>query len=351
MLYLPSTPREIELYRWGLEQAGMVALANKAVWEPVSGDASFRSYFRLSVANRPSYILADLPPQQEDIELYLNIFIYLTDCNLRIPQVYAFDSDKGFLLLEDFGNQLLLHELADEDRAEHYYLNILDTINTFQHCQKLEALPSYTSVKLHDEMSLFWTWCVKDFLADELDQSSLKRIEKSWCALMDTLSKSALAQPQVLVHRDLHSRNIMCLDNGDLGYIDFQDLIFGPITYDIVSLLRDCYISWPEKNIEYWLLYDFKLKQAFGYEFSYQQYLTWFNQMGLQRHLKVLGIFCRLHLRDGKSAYLNDLPLVAQYSKNALSAEFQGEAFTLWFNNDLIPALERRLAQMAIQQK
>ena len=274
--------------------------------EPASNDASFRRYFRVNIAHT-SMIVMDAPPEQEDTGPFIKIAQFLAQHQLHVPKIIAQDSQNGFLLLTDLGTQPYLDEL-DSQSADALYSDAINALVNIQRCdQHAIALPIYDRGLLQQELDLFPDW----FLGEHLSIPAPRALQSQF----DLLIGSALEQPQVLVHRDYHSRNLMYSATDNPGIIDFQDAVIGPISYDLVSLLRDCYIAWPEDKIQHWLETYFTLAQQHHLlsDCSLEQFTRWFDLMGLQRHLKVLGIFCRLHYRDDKPNYINDLPQTLAY--------------------------------------
>ncbi len=308
--------------------------------EPVSAssDASFRSYWRVSHHGRTAVVM-NAPPDKENTRPFLDVARRLSAAGIRAPDVLGSDQARGFLLLEDFGSAILLPALSDATVEEHYS-RALDTLLRMQLGASVEALPNYDSRRLIEEMQLFETWFLRRHLGLELSCDDSDRIE----ACMASLVGSALEQPQTFVHRDYHSRNLMLLEN-DLGVIDFQDALCGPITYDLVSLLKDCYIQWPLARVYAWAD-DYRQRAAAAGLVSVGQtrWRRWFDWMGLQRHLKVLGIFCRLYYRDGKAGYLNDLPLVLDYTLAVCERYGELAGFGQWLESRCAPA-QSRLAQ------
>jgi N-acetylmuramate 1-kinase len=279
-----------------------------------SSDASFRSYWR-TVGREPSLIVMDAPPAQEDLRPWLDVAARLERAGLHAPRVLAQDLEQGFLLLSDLGTQLLLPAL-DAASVDGLYGLCLDALEAMQTGIATEGLPDYDRTRLRTEMELLPTWFIERHLGVALDAAQRNLIDDSFEALAD----AALAQPQVFVHRDFHSRNLMLgHDEGGaplLGIIDFQDAVRGALTYDLVSLLRDCYIEWPDTRVQVWAdAYRQRAIAAGLCDASPHAFARWFDLMGLQRHIKVLGIFCRLWYRDGKRGYLDDLPLVWRYTR------------------------------------
>ncbi|MBL4782165.1 MAG: phosphotransferase [Porticoccaceae bacterium] len=303
----------------------------------VTGDAGFRSYFRSNT--QPSFIAALAPPEHEDNQAFVSIAIAMARGGVHVPQIYAVDYEQGFLLQEDLGDRLYLDALNAAtqnqlyDRAETTLLQI----------QQLPAarglFPAYDASLLRGELELFPEWFVGGLLGVELDRQAGLLLDEVFSILQD----SATEQPQVVVHRDFHSRNLLQLEDGGVGVIDFQDAVRGPLSYDLVSLLRDCYIRWPQALVEERVEgFRRKLLAQAGAALELPDaatFLRWFDLMGLQRHLKVLGIFARLSLRDGKARYLDDLPLVMRYVLEVAQKYPETEAFYRWFIDCLEPQL------------
>tara|TARA_R110002049_G_scaffold252264_2_gene427437 strand:- start:160134 stop:161111 length:978 start_codon:yes stop_codon:yes gene_type:complete len=280
-------------------------------FSPVSGDASFRRYFRFIAKNEMGMdqiplIAVDAPPEKENSQRFIDIALLLTDNNLPAPRIYVSSND-GFYVQQDFGDQLL-HSCLNEKTADHLYTIAMKHIVDLQRVDH-SHLPAYNSELLHTEMSLFTDW----FLSKHLNCTLTDEYKNILASTFQVLEKNALDQPQVFVHRDYHSRNLMLLDDNHLGIIDFQDAVSGPVTYDLVSLLRDCYIDWPQEKIDTWV------KEFISHlpnQYDYTQFTRWFDLMGIQRHLKAIGIFSRLNYRDNKSSYMNDIPRTMDYVLN-----------------------------------
>ncbi len=277
--------------------------------QSASSDASFRSYWRISAAGR-SFLVMDAPPEREDVRPWLDIAHRLRTGGLHAPAVLAQDLEQGFLLIEDFGNRTLLAELDETSVGGHYARAMRDILCMQQNVDYGE-LPVYDASRLATEMELMPTWFLQRHLGLSAECHDWQELELCFTRLIG----AALIQPQVFVHRDFHSRNLMLLEDNELGLIDFQDALRGPLTYDLVSLLRDCYIAWPEDRVYAWVE-NFRQQavKAGLTDIDATGFARWFDLIGLQRHIKVLGIFCRLCYRDGKSGYLQDLPLVWQYT-------------------------------------
>ncbi len=275
---------------------------------PASSDASFRRYFRLQT-NTDSLIVMDAPPEKENSQPFVEIGTLLESEGLPVPHILAHDLQQGFILLSDLGTESYLDKLNSE-RVDRLYGDAMEALQVLQICTPHEQLPVYDAQLLQREMQLFSDWFLAKELAISLDQGAKKIIQNSF----DQLSEAALQQPRCFVHRDFHSRNLMFNTEHNPGIIDFQDAVSGPITYDLVSLLKDCYIRWPRDQVIEWVK-NFQ-KQWFhssGIEVPREQYLRWFDLMGMQRHLKAIGIFARLNHRDGKSGYLKDIPRTFAY--------------------------------------
>ncbi|MDJ0834476.1 MAG: phosphotransferase [Gammaproteobacteria bacterium] len=276
--------------------------------EVASADASFRSYWRLLQGDE-SWIVMDAPPEKEPCDTFVKIARMLTDKGLSGPRILHENHDEGFLLLTDFGNVSYLQAL-NEDNADSLYRDAITEINRMQSRIDPDDLPPYDEALLRYEMGLFDEWFLGKLLGIQLEQDQLA----IWQTTTDTLVQNALEQPRVFVHRDYHSRNLMKIEQGNPGIIDFQDAVKGPVTYDLVSLLRDCYIDWPQAKIEQWVdefLQGSELEQLQGIDPG--QFWHWFNLTGVQRHLKAVGIFCRLNLRDGKQQFMPDIPRTLNY--------------------------------------
>ena len=319
--------------------------------EPVSGDASFRRYFRARLGQR-SFIAVDAPPSNEDSEAFVRISSLFHDAGVRTPAVLSVDYKQGFMLLDDFGDRLYFHHLLRQQEqgstaaAGDLYRQAIDTLIKLQSGVKIERLDPYDREKLHDEMVLFEKWYCEEFLCLRLSDGDRELIARTFSFLED----AALGQMVVAWHRDYHSRNLMLLDaevyGGDTGpgVIDFQDAVAGPYTYDLVSLLRDCYIQWPAERVREWALYYFDRAQnrvVIG-DISLQQFLRDLDLMGMQRNLKVMGIFSRLCIRDKKPQYLADIPMVIQYFLNVSQQYPELSHFRNWFTQKVLPVAKTK---------
>jgi aminoglycoside/choline kinase family phosphotransferase len=275
---------------------------------PASADASFRSYWRVR-AGAQSWIVMDAPPDKENLAPWLDIDRRLRAAAINAPQVLAEDRELGFLLLADLGTRTYLPEL-NESSADKLYGDAFDALLRMQTAVDTQGLPVYDRTLLIAELERMPEWFLKQHLGFTPSCEEWDVIEVTFTRIVH----SALAQPQCFVHRDYHSRNLMIVPGNNPGIIDFQDAVIGPITYDLVSLLRDCYIEWPAACVDAWgERYRERLITAEAIDADAAQFQRWFDLMGLQRHLKVLGNFCRLWYRDGKAGYLSDLPLTLRY--------------------------------------
>ncbi|GGC15903.1 aminoglycoside phosphotransferase [Oxalicibacterium flavum] len=279
---------------------------------PASADASFRRYFRAEDKEGRSWIVMDAPPPQEDVQPFLHVNRLFAQTGVSVPTVVQQDVERGFLLLSDLGSTTYLQALSP-DTAHKLYLDAIDSLVLLQTQSQPDVLPEYDRALLLREMMLFPEWYVGKHLGTTLNDKQQAALN----GVFDLLLANNLAQPQVYVHRDYHSRNLMVLPQGNPGILDFQDAVFGPITYDLASLLRDAYIQWDEELVLDWVIRYWERARRAGLPVNpdIDAFYRDFEFMGLQRHLKVLGIFARLYHRDGKDGYLNDLPLVMEYTR------------------------------------
>ena len=273
-----------------------------------SADASFRRYFRVNATeNTPSLIAMDAPPEHEDCRPWLTIAKLFAASGVHVPQIMAENLDEGFILMSDLGNTTYLQALTP-DNAPGLYAEALGSLIAIQQASRADALPEYSREMLEREMRLFEEWYIGRHLGVELDEAGRNALEKVYRRVLEV----NLAEPRVFVHRDYHSRNLMRLDAGNPGIIDFQDAVYGPISYDLVSLLKDAYIHWEESFeldmlIRYW---EAARQLGLPVRADFPDFHRDYEWMGVQRHLKVMGIFARLAHRDGKTGYLNDIPVV-----------------------------------------
>jgi len=318
-----NDPRRLKLERWLDEETD---LAVERI-EPASADASFRRYFRVHAA-RGSYIVMDAPPEREDCTSFVRIAGYLETIGLSAPRVLAADEAAGFLLLSDLGERQFLDEIrAAPERVDALYGDALAALLALQArgVRFQSQLPPYDETLLRDELALFHDWLCERYLGIRFS----RRDERQWQKTCDVLVAAALLQPRVFVHRDFHSRNLMVRDEGNPGILDFQDAVEGPYTYDLVSLLKDCYLELPADKVKSLALTYLQRASAFLPRAPGDDaFLASFELMGVQRHLKAAGIFARLDLRDGKSAYLDDVPRTLGYI-TALGDRHAGLAFVI----------------------
>lgn len=278
---------------------------------PASGDASFRRYFRVTLPDGGTRIAMDAPPDKEDCRPFVAVAGQLAATGLHVPAILAQDLAQGFLLLEDLGSTHYLDALSTES-ADRLYGDALGALLSLQACGPRDGLPAYDAALLQREMALFSDWLLDRHLGLTVSAAEQAMLDASFAAL----AANALAQPQVCVHRDYHSRNLLLPPTGlTPGVIDFQDAVIGPVTYDLVSLLKDCYVAWPQERVDAWALSYFEQAVPSGVLLAEHEndFLRWFDLMGAQRHLKAAGIFARLNHRDGKSGYLKDIPRTLGY--------------------------------------
>ena len=277
---------------------------------PASNDASFRRYFRIDDAQGQTYILMDAPPPQEDVRPFIQVAELFGQIGVTVPVVLASDIDNGFLLLSDLGKVMYSH-LLNQDTAQKLYMDAIDSLVRIQSHSQADVLPEYDRAMLQRELQIFPDWYINKHLGATLTEEQQISLDK----VFEQILANTMAQPQVYVHRDYHSRNLMVMKEGNPGILDFQGAMYGPVTYDIVSLLRDAYIEWDEEQVLDWAIRYWERARHAGLPVStdIDGFYRDFEFMGLQRHLKILGIFCRLAYRDNKPNYLADLPLVLSY--------------------------------------
>lgn len=338
--------------------------------EPVSGDASFRRYFRVfgTVSGDPEqrenlrpFIVMDAPPEHEDCRPFVAIARHWHEQGIAVPEILQEDLQQGLLLLEDFGDNLMLGAL-NESSADALYHGALDELVAIQQvCGTPEyPLPPYDSGLLDREMALFPDWLLTRKLGMTLDNSELALLDTTFAMLRE----SALAQPVVTVHRDYHSRNLLVPPGASLpdsdhtnsdrirpGVIDFQDAVCGPVTYDLVSLLKDCYINWPADRIAQWQeRFRQQTLEAGLHNADHDTFDQWFELMGMQRHLKAAGIFARLDIRDGKPGFLKDIPRTVCYLVRASGRQPALRHFHAWLTDRVLPAVEATIGSVETRQ-
>ena len=273
-----------------------------------SSDASFRRYFRWEGEGK-SFVVMDAPPPQENCKPFVDIAFLLAKSGINVPKIYAEDLERGFLLLNDLGNKTYL-DVIDGENADALFSDALQALLAFQQLPMVAPLPSYDIALLRRELELFPEWYVKRELGVELDSTQ----QQQWQQISDLLIDSALAQPKVLVHRDYMPRNLM-LSEPNPGVLDFQDAVYGPVTYDVTCLFKDAFLSWPEERVRGWLENYWQQASALNIpvQSNFEDFLRASDLIGVQRHLKVIGIFARICHRDGKPRYLADVPRFFSY--------------------------------------
>ena len=302
--------------------------------KPASNDASFRSYWRVFSQGK-TYIVMDAPPEHEDCLPFIDISRRLIDANVNVPRVLAKELTQGFLLLTDLGTVQYLNVL-DTSNCISLYEDAINALLTLQKNTDINNLPLYDKTLLMQELSLFEQWFINVHLDSKLKDDEQTILKRCFNLLVD----NALEQPQVFVHRDYHSRNLMKTKENNPGILDFQDAVVGAVTYDLVSLLKDCYIKWDDDVV-------FKLSDGLRKKHNKlthssiksDQWQKWFDLMGLQRHIKVAGIFCRLYYRDNKSNYLKDLNLTLCYIKETCTKYHEFKPL-LNLINSISPSME-----------
>jgi aminoglycoside/choline kinase family phosphotransferase len=283
---------------------------------PASSDASFRRYFRLDVVSAlraklgDTLIAMDAPPQRENVPAFIHVDGLLREAGVTVPAIVAENVEQGFLLLSDLGTTTYLQRL-DADNASFMYSDAVDALIKFQLASQPGVLPEFDRAFVLREMNLFPEWYVGKHLGITMTDKQQASLDK----VFEAITANVLAQQQVYMHRDFHSRNLMFMDQGNPGVLDFQDAVYGPVTYDLGSLLRDAYIQWDEEFVLDWVVRYWQSAKQVGLPVNpdIDAFYRDFEYMALQRHLKILGIFCRLNYRDGKDIYLGDLPTVLDY--------------------------------------
>jgi aminoglycoside/choline kinase family phosphotransferase len=323
--------RRRELIEWINSQDGF----EHSTLEMVSGDASFRRYFRFQQQQR-SVIAVDAPPEFENSRQFVEVAQSYAEIGLPVPEIYCFDFDKGFYCQQDFGNVQFSAKLNDQT-ADDLYQQALALLPVIQQCTATQSgrLPEFDNALLEREFYLFSHWLIEVHLNLSLSPQELADMQSTF----SFLTEQFLQQPQVGVHRDYHSRNLMLIDKGSVAVIDFQDAVLGPITYDAVSLLRDCYQQWPSEKVQEWLS---QFHQRYYSHYPWQDFKRWFDITGMQRHIKASGIFARLCHRDGKATYLKDVPATLRYIIDVACEYPQCEAFGRLVANKILPAVESK---------
>ena len=338
----PTDARLALLHDW---VSGRLGLHPQTI-APASSDASFRRYFRISEAGGGTFVVMDAPPGKEDVRPYLKVSNLLEHIGVHVPHVHEQDIEQGFLLLEDLGSTLYLARLNAGDDPDRLYGDALSALAQIQVQGRDVAaeLAPYDREALLREMSLMPEW----FCAKHLGLAHSAAEQATVAAAFEFLITEALAQPKVFVHRDYHSRNLMVTGARNPGVIDFQDAVCGPIGYDLVSLLKDCYICWPRERVERWVSgYRARIVASGGPAGrDEREFLRWFDLIGVQRHIKVLGIFARLWYRDGKNGYLKDLPLTLEYVRDTCKRYPELADLSQLLEQQFVPGLPRANARV-----
>jgi aminoglycoside/choline kinase family phosphotransferase len=308
---------------------------------PASGDASFRRYYRVRHSG-DTCIAMDAPPDKEDSRPFVAVARSFHGFGVNVPEILEEDLEQGFLLIGDLGSRLYLDAL-NEDTVERLYGDALGALTAIQACgPREELLPDYGHGRLRTEMELFREWLVRRHLEAPLGSAENDMLDRTF----EHLARAALEQPRVCVHRDYHSRNLMVTTRNNPGVLDFQDAVVGPVTYDLVSLLRDCYIAWPRDRVEQWALgyHELAVQSGILREENEARFLRWFDLMGVQRHLKAAGIFARLNHRDGKPGYLKDIPRTLGYIVEVGEGYPELSGLRDFLQRTVLPALEAKAA-------
>jgi len=318
MSSLPSTPastpdiRLSQLDTW-LATLNLVETSSR---RPASSDASFRRYLRYDVLPDlraklgDTLVAMDAPPDRENVPAFIHVDGLLFDAGVTVPAIVARDVDNGFLLLSDLGTTTYLQRL-DSDNASFMYSDAIDALIAFQLTSTPGVLPEFDRAFVLREMNLFPEWFIAKHLGVTMTPAQQATLDK----VFETITANVLAQQQVFMHRDYHSRNLMWIEQGNPGVLDFQDAVYGPVTYDLASLMRDAYIQWDEEFVLDWVVRYWQSAKKLGLPVNpdIDAFYRDFEFMALQRHLKILGLFCRLNYRDGKPTYMGDLPTVIDY--------------------------------------
>ncbi|MES2296865.1 MAG: phosphotransferase [Pseudomonadota bacterium] len=307
-----ADPRLAQLRAW-LATLGIVDAESA---RPASSDASFRRYFRCDVLPTlrdkvgATLVAMDAPPERENTAAFIKVADLLLEAGVTVPAIVAQDLEQGFLLLSDLGTTTYLQRL-NLDNAAFMYSDAVDALIKFQLASAPGVLPEFDRAFVLRELNLFPEWFVGRHLGVTMSEQQTAQLQQ----VFEAICANVLAQQQVFMHRDYHSRNLMFLEQGNPGVLDFQDAVYGPVTYDIGSLLRDAYIAWDEEMVLDWAVRYWQRAKQLGLPVNpdIDSFYRDFEFMALQRHLKILGVFCRLNYRDGKDTYLEDLPLVLDY--------------------------------------
>lgn len=330
---LKKSERQKNLEHW------LAACVPHSTLVAMPGDASFRRYFRVST-DQGSWVAMDAPPPRENCRPYVAIAHALRAIGLQAPDIIQADVERGFLLLTDFGDMTYLKALNNKN-ADLLYSRALDALTVLQGCRSVphHTLPLFTKAFMQDE----WAWH-KEWFLNKLLGLSFASEEAELDKAFNDIAESAASQPQVFMHRDYHSANLMMTPEGEVGILDFQDAFIGPLTYDVVSLLRDCYIDWPETRVTAWALqYKERLEAAGAIKgIDEASFLRWFDWMGVERHLKALFTFARKHVRDQQSEYLRHIPRTLMYVHNVTRRYPELVTLHDYMTHVVVPAWERK---------
>ncbi len=339
---MSQTNRKEQLAEW----LSTIIASEKICLQAMTGDAGFRQYYRVNDQHGKSFIAVDSPNDKCNNAAFIAIQQAFKQQEVLVPEIVGFDDAQGFFCLSDLGDTLLSDQLTMENMTR-YYQQAIDIIPLMAKAKigNTYRLPLFDQAFVQMELSIFNDWLLEKYLNIKLSELENKKLQHCF----DFLIKHILEQPQGMMHRDFHSRNIMVTDNEELAVIDFQDTVIGPVTYDIVSLLRDCYVKWPQQKIEPLLAFFVKLYQNTHQAESDNQlypiavWQRWFDLTGLQRHVKVAGIFARLYLRDGKPGYLGDIPLTLKYIAQVSANYDELDYLHTLVTDRVIPAYERQI--------
>jgi len=330
--------RQLELTAWLDKQLPSYTLGK------CLGDASFRRYWQVNT-DSGTYLVMDAPPELEDCHPFTHVQAEFESLGLAVPHIYASDLDQGFLLITDFGDQLFF-DILNKNNVDLLYKKAIADLLKAQQCNKINGKtpPDFSETLLFDELEHFEEWFLDKYLHLTLTDEQKACLQTTF----NLLHESALEQPLVCIHRDYHSKNLMLLNDGRIGILDFQDAMMGPITYDLASLIRDCYIDWPLEQVENWvrffyteLIENHKLSKTI----SFSQFLKWFDLMGMQRHLKAIFIFARKQLRDRNDGYLQFIPRPLNYINHVSVKYPEFSKFSKLLNEEILPSWERLCAR------
>ncbi|MDK2596340.1 aminoglycoside phosphotransferase family protein [Pseudoalteromonas obscura] len=306
----------------------------------ITGDASFRLYFRVR-ATQSQYVLMDVPPDKGSIEAFIHLNHVFSQGGLAVPEIFAFDTELGFVLLEDLGSVHLADIIAQQGDYR-YYSELLAWLPQIATLEVSKWMNTYDAPFIEQEINIFKSWLLESWLGYRCSPE----VTRNWQLLVSRLSESMITQPQVVMHRDFHSRNIMYSQAGG-RLIDYQDAVVGPVCYDAVSLLKDCYLKLPSQQFEQLKRESYQHLADAGLlpDMSFAQYVESFNLTGLQRHLKAAGIFARLHLRDGKPGYLPSILPTLNYIVETAEMFTEFQWLATWLQSEIIPMIEKKLTE------